>query len=454
MTMKKRRPLGLQQTFWLAIGLTVTSIILGAVALYRYQLYRGCRDALDQRVKAIAETYAAQVAPLLLTGSRAEASSLVENVAWHPESSLIAILNPRNQTLAIRGDALLLERCLKQPEADIPGKGTTAWRVPGEPDRRLPELSLAAAAICVQNSPERLGTLVYAARLSGAASVPAEEMWKFVAYLVLIAATGMVLGFLWLKQKVLKPLADLARESKRRATGKAGSPFLTHRRDEIGDLARALADMRLDLDQWQGRATRLQRSVDDRVADQTRKITRELRQAEKKIWTDPLTRLGNRRLFDDKFEEIFRAQEQAGQDLSIVMVDIDYFKTFNDSLGHKAGDGLLTFVGELLKQCLREQDLAIRYGGDEFLLILPAVAARDARTITERLIRMFAQQAKVFTVTPKPTMSAGIASLQEHQPATPAALHELADQALYDAKNAGKSQVSISRPRRQAALRR
>jgi len=125
------------------------------------------------------------------------------------------------------------------------------------------------------------------------------------------------------------------------------------------------------------------------------------------------------------------------------MLDIDYFKTLNDTLGHRAGDHLLEFTGDLLRQCLRPQDLAVRYGGDEFVLILPAVTAKDARTIAERTVRLFAQQARLLEVNPKPSMSGGVASLWQHEPETPEGLLAIADEALYLSKRSGKSCVHI-----------
>jgi len=179
--------------------------------------------------------------------------------------------------------------------------------------------------------------------------------------------------------------------------------------------------------------------VDSQKAD----ITRELHQAQRKAWTDPLTRLGNRLLLEDKLDGIFAQKKQTRQDLVFVMYDVDNFKMLNDTLGHQAGDELLKFMGELLKQCVRKEDLAVRYGGDEFILVLPGVAMANAQSIAERTVRLFSQQANLLAVSPKPTISAGIASLADHQPASADELMRMADKALYAAKNAGKFTVAI-----------
>ena len=445
---RKRHPLGIRQALWLAIGLTVTSIVLGTGALYHYQHYHGYRNSQRRRIEAIAEAYAAQMAPQLIGGLRSQAASLSEELAWHPDSCLLAVLSPTQEIVASRGNTPLLQRYLHLAEDAPSDAGVGSWHVPAEPERMLPEMALAAVPIAVPNSPEPLGTLIYAARIPGWSALPNAEVLRFFVGLGLISATGLILAFLWLQQRVVAPLARLARESKEQGDPERLAAALAECPDEIGELARTLADMRSNLAEWQGKAAHLERCVDDRVAARTRGILQDLRKVEKKVWTDPLTRLGNRRLFDDKFEEIARAQQEAGQDLSIIMIDVDYFKTLNDTLGHRAGDELLKFVGELLKQCLREQDLAIRYGGDEFLLILPSVSVADAKVIAERVIKMFAQQSRMLHVQPRPTMSAGIASLFEHRPLTPAAFLEQADRALYDAKTAGKCQVCVYRASR------
>jgi diguanylate cyclase (GGDEF)-like protein len=253
----------------------------------------------------------------------------------------------------------------------------------------------------------------------------------------------MALGFLWLKRHVLDPLGTLSRlgPDVKSSSLKGGLPL--DRSDEIGDLARMLTSMHMDVEEWRSRAARLENSIDDRVAHATERITRELKNVQKKIWIDPLTRLGNRRLLDDKFQEIFEAQKASKKELSIVMIDVDYFKQLNDTLGHRAGDALLEFTGDLLKQCLREQDLAIRYGGDEFVLILSSVTAEQAYAIAERTIAMFAQRSKLLAVPTRPSLSAGIASLSQHGATSAEQLLQMADTALYQAKFAGKGRAVV-----------
>jgi len=443
-----KKPLGIRPTLWLAIALTVTSTVLGASALYGYQLYNQSRAAERLRVRTMAETYAAQAAPLL-NRPRETVAAFAKNLPSHSDVCLLAVLTRKQEPLAIRGDARLLERYLNSAQRSA---AEVVMPIPADGLRAAPELQLAAVPIRLSGSDDVIGTLVCAARPLRQLAMSSGEAWQFFARLLLIAAAGMVLGFWYLKRNVLIPLAGLADRSAqiRRAKAAAGDDA-AERADEIGDLARVLSDMHMDLEEWRARAGRLERSVGHRIAAETQKITRELEKTKRKIWIDELTKLGNRRLFQDKFGEIFQAQRDAGQDLAVVMIDIDNFKTLNDTLGHPAGDELLRFVGELLKQSLRGQDLAIRYGGDEFLVILPAVALNDACSIAERTCALFAQQAKLLPIETKPSLSAGVASLWQHRPESAEALLQFADEAVYAAKKSGKNCVEVFEPKHQMA---
>jgi diguanylate cyclase (GGDEF)-like protein len=263
-----------------------------------------------------------------------------------------------------------------------------------------------------------------------------------------ISAAGIAMGLFLLRYSLLEPLKMLVR------IGRGDTPrglLPADPPDEIASLAQLLEDANRGTDEWRERAACLEASLERRVESQTHKVTLKLRQVERKAWIDPLTRLGNRRLLDDKFAQLFAQCRETGEDLALIMIDVDDFKSLNDTLGHKAGDELIRFAGELLSQCVREADLAIRYGGDEFLLVLPASTAAMAAKVAERVVRLFGQQAKLLAVEPKPGMSAGVASLKEHRPATPSAFLQMADQALYQAKRLGKSRVCVYRAAREPA---
>ncbi len=153
--------------------------------------------------------------------------------------------------------------------------------------------------------------------------------------------------------------------------------------------------------------------------------------------TDALTGLLNRRAYNPQLAEAVQKAESAGEALSVVMFDIDHFKRFNDSLGHQAGDDALVAMASVLSRQSREDDLVCRFGGEEFAVALPGANADGALSYTNRVAR--ALQA---TSTPLPlSASAGIATITK-EVRTPSDLTDLADQALYAAKEGGRARAA------------
>ena len=106
--------------------------------------------------------------------------------------------------------------------------------------------------------------------------------------------------------------------------------------------------------------------------------------------TDPLTGLGNRKYFDRSIEVAVEASLASGEPLSLLMFDIDHFKSFNDSYGHLTGDQVLRLVGMSLKQTIKGQDITARYGGEEFAVVLPNTGLRQALTVADHIRRAVA----------------------------------------------------------------
>ncbi len=182
------------------------------------------------------------------------------------------------------------------------------------------------------------------------------------------------------------------------------------------------------------------------VAEAFNQMTRRIRDQEDALErmaiTDGLTELYNRRGFDRMLaEEIWRA-EGTGKPVSLIIADIDHFKTFNDTHGHQAGDDALRSVGQTLVENLREVDKACRFGGEEFVIILPGCGTDDARRAAERL--RSAVEARVFPIVgarnAQVTISLGVATAPGNGD-TPDTLLKSADSALYQAKEHGRNRV-------------
>lgn len=157
--------------------------------------------------------------------------------------------------------------------------------------------------------------------------------------------------------------------------------------------------------------------------------------------TDPLTGLANRRRLDDGLRnEVHRVQRYGGQ-LSVVIADLDHFKRINDDHGHEVGDRLLQAFAQILRAHCRDVDLVARFGGEEFVILMPEVGASEAHACAERMRAALAEEVVPPLVQPV-TASFGVA---EHAPGdTEATLLRRADKALYRAKGEGRNRVALA----------
>lgn len=176
-----------------------------------------------------------------------------------------------------------------------------------------------------------------------------------------------------------------------------------------------------------------------RIASRTDALERKLGAMQAKATRDALTGVFNRRCFDEEFPKLLESCRNARQDLVLMMIDVDHFKTLNDTLGHAAGDDLLRSIGQVMRSTIRETDSAYRYGGDEFVLLLPAGDTTSARALADRLRYLVDGLTKHHrTLNPRPQLSIGIASLVDDAPKTPDPnlFLQIADQRLYAIKHA------------------
>lgn len=157
--------------------------------------------------------------------------------------------------------------------------------------------------------------------------------------------------------------------------------------------------------------------------------------------TDELTGLYNRRHLDERFADEFARMRDSGRALAVMMFDVDHFKRFNDSYGHEAGDRVLREVGRVTRETLRIYDVLGRYGGEEFVAVLPGLHIGDAGPVADRLRRdVEALDIDGLRV----TISIGVACTESVAAETPAALLAAADSALYAAKRNGRNRVEVA----------
>lgn len=170
--------------------------------------------------------------------------------------------------------------------------------------------------------------------------------------------------------------------------------------------------------------------------------------AQREANTDGLTGIPNRRRFDFQLHRAMREARTDEQPLSLLLLDIDHFKAFNDAFGHQVGDRVLKLVAEIITACVKGRDLPARYGGEEFAVILPDTAIKGAESVAEQIRAMVAGQRVRLKSSGRSlgqiTISVGCGEYLPGEPVT--SLIERADQALYRAKHAGRNRVVAAGP--------
>ena len=162
---------------------------------------------------------------------------------------------------------------------------------------------------------------------------------------------------------------------------------------------------------------------------------------------DPLTGLYNRRYMQEFLERELHSARRKHRPLAVMMLDLDHFKRYNDNFGHSAGDQALAAVGETLSRCVRAEDVACRYGGEEFALILPECSLQQATVRAEEIRKRLREYSTHTDQHAKEalTVSIGVAAFVETTDRVDLLL-KFADDALYQAKRTGRDRVVVANP--------
>lgn len=225
------------------------------------------------------------------------------------------------------------------------------------------------------------------------------------------------------------------------------------RRDELSLLEAGVNDLQGSLSAYLDRQHQHERDLAthrDHLAELVDERTTELRRANTRLEelsrSDPLTGLANRRHFDELKEIEFHRALRLGQPLTVLMCDVDLFKSYNDTYGHVMGDECLQVIAQTLKNAFsRAGELVARFGGEEFAVLLPGSNALNAHRAAEQLRQLLAERAVVHagsSVAPYVTLSIGVAQFDPDTMDTFDQLLQQADQALYRAKSLGRNRIS------------
>ena len=181
------------------------------------------------------------------------------------------------------------------------------------------------------------------------------------------------------------------------------------------------------------------------VRDKNAQLEDSLKRLETMAATDPLTGLYNRRHFSRVLDQLFAEAQRYEKDLSCVMIDLDGYKQLNDTFGHQVGDQLLVTAGKVISANMRRMDVAARYGGDEFVLLLPHADSNEAAAVGDRIREEFVKaSAALLHREQGVTMSIGVSSAGRNRAAHADQLVASADEALYQAKDAGRNRTVLA----------
>jgi diguanylate cyclase len=214
----------------------------------------------------------------------------------------------------------------------------------------------------------------------------------------------------------------------------------------LGEMAKVIKEMTDDTKSMVESTRAMQEKLDE-AANETQALRLKLQLTEEDAATDGLTGLNNRKAFDREMESLYKKYQRAGVGFSLLVLDIDFFKKFNDDYGHQVGDLVLETVGAILHKGLKGGDFPARYGGEEFVVILPETSLDAATIVAEQLRIQFSVKKAIAPGAEKPlrkiTVSIGAAEINNTD--TIRSIIERADKALYLAKHSGRNNVKTEK---------
>ena len=271
-----------------------------------------------------------------------------------------------------------------------------------------------------------------------------ERFTSIDGWILLVAAISVAIISWVISRRTRHTLLALTDAARSLSQGDFHVEVPIRSRGPAGELARAFNEMAHQLSASRAQITNYQRSLEIRVRERTKELHTATVRAVQIAQTDPLTGLPNRLLFRSKLEDAIKSALADKSRIAVLFVDLDFFKTFNDSLGHDAGDAVLRTAAVRLKDAIRQDDLVARFGGDEFVVLITRLEAQHAEhvalLVAEGILEALVKPFDVAGSRLNMPASIGVAMFP-HDGADAGTLLKNADTAMYAAKQAGRNRI-------------
>ncbi len=184
----------------------------------------------------------------------------------------------------------------------------------------------------------------------------------------------------------------------------------------------------------------LNKELEKKVIERTKKLKDTQKKLIEQANRDPMTNLYNRRYFNEIIKSLLLIAKRTSQLFSLIIIDIDDFKNVNDTYGHSVGDRVINDLADIFRNTVRNSDISVRFGGEEFVIILPNTHLKEAEIIAKKLKDIVENNTIILKDGSriKFTISLGVSQIQQDDESVETVLHK-ADEALYQAKNSGKN---------------
>jgi diguanylate cyclase (GGDEF)-like protein len=300
----------------------------------------------------------------------------------------------------------------------------------------------------------RWGTLVARLDMHDVTQRKETVLWHRIRVVAISALVTALLFFLIVNSVFVRPLERLVEAANALRKGQFGTRVQVGQKGELATLGKALNSMAEELE---NHTTSLHKLVDDKTSELQQanltltstmeKLTTANKQLEELARTDGLTGLWNHRQLHELLRFQFALARRGSRPLSFAMIDVDNFKHYNDTHGHPEGDRILRSLSSIIRERIRQTDVACRYGGEEFAVLLPDTSLEGAAEVAEYLRRRVEEFAFPHEETQpggQLTISIGVAEVTDLL-TDPLELVKRADEALYEAKRKGRNRVHVAR---------